>query len=366
MRRAIVFVVLGLLYTLGLGAVALLRRVHEKALQTNCSNNFRMLGLAAIQYADDKRFYPHVRGAQELDGGIDTSDGPTAIGRLVRRGYSDGYGLTCPATPDEPPPMLGPGPERPGRQPTDEEQAAWTFSGVAGDPDPVLAETRHLSYGWTRRALNSNARSSRWILGDRAVLAEGVDRQPDDDPLQGNHHGFLMAAQADGTVFSHKLTEPEVARAAATELPDDHALGILDSMTPRPKPPLRWRWSGWSTPGLSLVPLGLLGLLAALSLRRREPPPPPGPGVRPVRASRIRELGPEERAIIAMGQGATPPADEVTLQAGQRCPVCHGELEGKAEPLTACPGCRATFHAACVAPGAPCSTLGCEHGRKRP
>jgi hypothetical protein len=365
MRQAIVFMVLALLYTLGLGAVALLRRVHERAMRSRCANHFRMLGLAAIQYADDKRNYPHIRGAKELDGGVDTNDGPKAIGGLVRLGYADGYGLTCAATPDEPPPMLGAGPERPGPAPTAEERARWTFSGVPGDPDPILAETRHLSYGWTRRPLNSNSKSSRWILGDRAVLADGVERQEGDDPLQGNHAGVFMTGHADGTVFFEPLTNPEVARAAATELPDDMALGILDPMTPRPKPPLRWRWSGWSTPGLSLVPLGLLGLLAALSLRRREPPPPPGPGVRPVRASRIRELGPEERAIIAMGQGGTPPADEVTLQAGQRCPVCHGELEGKAEPLTACPGCRATFHAACVAPGAPCSTLGCEHGRRR-
>jgi hypothetical protein len=174
-----------------------------------------------------------------------------------------------------------------------------------------------------------------------------------------------MGCQADGTVLFALPDQPDVALAVSTEA-DGHALGVLDPLTPRPKPPFRWRWSGWSTPGLSLVPLGLLGLLAALSLRRREPPPPPGPGVRPVRASRVRELGPEERAVL----GAIPPADEVTLQAGQRCPLCHGELchgelEGIAEPLTACPGCRATFHAACVAPGAPCSTLGCEHGRRR-
>lgn len=360
MRRAIVFGVLALLYTLGLGAVAALRRLHERASRSTCSNHVRQLGLAALQYADDRRGFPHLRGAKELDGGVDTSDGPRAFGALVRLGYGDGYGLTCAATPDVPPPMLGAGPEAPGARPSEEERARWSFSGVPGDPDPVLAETTRLSYGWTRRAYVSTVRSTRWLLGDRAVRAEGVERQAGDDPLQGNHPGFFMGCQADGTVLFAPVGQPDVALAASTG-PEGHALGILDPLTPRPKPPWRWRWSGWSTPGLSLVPLGLLGLLAALSLRRRELPPPPGPGVRPVRASRVRELGPDERAVL----GAIPPADEVTLQAGQRCPHCHGELEGKAEPLTACPACRATFHAACVAPGAPCSTLGCEHGPRR-
>ena len=322
MRRAIVFMLLGLLYTLGLGAVALLRRVHEHSQRSRCSNNFRMLGLAAIQYADDKRFFPHIGGRTELDGGIDTSDGPRAIGGLVRLGYDEGYGLTCPAALDEPPPLLE-GPGRSSAPPTAEERAAWTYSGVPGDPDPVLAETRSLSYGWTRRSYTNSTRSSRWLLADRAVRAEGVEREAGDDPLQGNHPGLLMACQADGTVFSHLLTEPGLDRVAATELPDDQALGILDPTTPRPKPPFRWRWSGWSTPGLGLVPLGLLGLLAALSLRRREPPAPPGPGVRPVRASRVRELGPEERAVLVAFDAdgarreAAPTRAEVPSDAGE-------------------------------------------------
>lgn len=358
MRRAVVVLcgVLAVLYLLVLVFVPTLRRLNEMARRSNCNNNLRHLALGAIQYADDRRYFPHVRGAQELDGGIDTSDGPAAIGKLVRAGYSGGYGLTCAATPDEPPPMVEEGPPDTAAA----RAARWSYSGVPGEPDPVLAETRNLSFGWTRRALPSNSRSTRLLLGDRAVLGPGVERLAGDDPLQGNHQGF-MYAQADGTVSWIGVDDPGLDRVAATELPGDGALGVLDPSTPRPKPPFRWRWAGWSTPGLSFAPLGLLGLVAALALRRREPAPPPGPGVRPVRPSRVRELGPDERAVL----GKADPADVVTLQPGQRCPVCRDDLEGKAEPLTACPACRATFHAACVAPGAPCSTLGCAHGRTK-
>lgn len=64
-----------------------------KADTTRCANNLRQLAIAAVQYSDDKRFYPYVE---------DDPTGAAAIQLLVKMGYVDndaeslGELLTCP------------------------------------------------------------------------------------------------------------------------------------------------------------------------------------------------------------------------------------------------------------------------------
>jgi len=169
----------------------------ERANRTRCANNLRQLGLAAIQYADDKRFYPHAGPIRELDGGIDTPHTPTCVRTLVWAAYHDApEGFVCPSSDDVSAPI---GAEAPSNM------RRWTWRGTDGEPspdrspvqtggDPVLAETTELSYGYTRRGLNVNVRSTARIWADRKV------RDGSTGALAGNHDGGWNLGQADAAV----------------------------------------------------------------------------------------------------------------------------------------------------------------------
>ena len=102
----IVFVVLcGLWWSL----IPAMRLRRPRANRTKCSNNLRQLGLAAIQYADDKRFFLHVRGRAALDGGMETSDTPRKVRQLMDLGYHDNpEGWICPSSDDLSVPITDP------------------------------------------------------------------------------------------------------------------------------------------------------------------------------------------------------------------------------------------------------------------
>jgi hypothetical protein len=84
---AIVALVLGVLFFLGICVVALLAALlapalmtaKQKGLETACRNNLKQVALAAVQYADDKRFFPYVAGAK----------GGEALDLLVKFNYVD-------------------------------------------------------------------------------------------------------------------------------------------------------------------------------------------------------------------------------------------------------------------------------------
>jgi len=65
---------------------ALLKAKH-RANEVKCSNNLKQIGMAAIQYADDNRFYP-----------FDASDlsGQKVLETLVEKNTLDREALTCP------------------------------------------------------------------------------------------------------------------------------------------------------------------------------------------------------------------------------------------------------------------------------
>lgn len=316
-------------------ALPALGGVSEKAQRTRCVSNLRQLGLAALQYADDRRFFPHVGPIRELDGGVDTNDTPRALRALVRHGYLDGgHVFVCPSSADEADPADPPA------------SSSWTWRSARGardaDPlgpgptaDPVLAETTELSYGWTRRGRSSNTRCNVPLAADRAVRHPDM-ADPDvtsDDPLQGNHLGGLSVLRADASVEWRSVAHdgPEVAGLALVDGPHEGALAILDPLSPR-APRVRAFWERFGADGLALLPLGLAGVLVLLG----RPPAPPRP----------RRPAVERR-----------PSSEA-LQAEQRCPYCHDALDGGLA-LTRCTGCRAAFHAECVPEGAACTTLGC-------
>ena len=138
-----------------------------------CSNNLRQLGLAAIQYSDDKRFFPHVERQGTLDGGVDTNASTKKTRALLFYGYHDDPDAwICPASYDQSIPTTA------GR--------SWFWQGLTnptignqgpiadGAPDPTLEDTDELSYGWTRKGMNSNVRSTALLAADRAVQDPAV------------------------------------------------------------------------------------------------------------------------------------------------------------------------------------------------
>lgn len=91
----VVLIILGVclaVFILGGGICALLlmpalSQAKARANQTRCANNLRQIGLAGIQYADDKRFYP-----SSPDG-----DTNSVLLALQQSGYIDNLQhLTCP------------------------------------------------------------------------------------------------------------------------------------------------------------------------------------------------------------------------------------------------------------------------------
>lgn len=207
------------------GAVLMpsIMKAKEKANMSKCSSTLRQVALGAIQYADDKRFFPHVEAPGQLDGDPSTNHGPKALRALINGGYLSSDMLICPSSLDL---------EMP--RPPGESSREWFWDGDTrpdprADPigdgldDPTLLETSELSYGWTRRGLNSNARSSMSLAADRSVRTQdSIDAL---DPGEaGNHEAGLNVAKADGAVFFEALTQDPFTELL---LPENGALGII-------------------------------------------------------------------------------------------------------------------------------------------
>lgn len=208
-----------LMAILGLGT-ALLGGLHaradEKANRSRCANRLRQVAIAAISYSDDKRFFPRLEPAQGgLLGGPESATARRTIELLVRHGYADEVPV-CPSSDD----TLA-------RVPLDQDP-------LVREPLPSLDQDHHLSYGWTRRAMNSSVRSTAPLAADRAIRARPADarRDPSLPPGRvGNHERGLGLAQADGSVIWIPASELDaLAALVATDERDPRSgfLGIHD------------------------------------------------------------------------------------------------------------------------------------------
>jgi len=179
----VVIAIIGILATLLMPA---LLKAKEKANQTKCSNNLKQIGMAAMQYSDDKRFFPHKTIMASLDSGVSSTIAPTAMRALIYFNYDDNpEGFICPSAPDQFKPL-----EQAAKQ--DIRYFFWTVGGSAPTiPTPpayyspmyatdagtstALTAMSDLSYGWTKRGLNTNSQSTNLMCGDKARILASTD-----------------------------------------------------------------------------------------------------------------------------------------------------------------------------------------------
>lgn len=172
----VVIAIIGILATLLMPA---LLKAKEKANQTKCTNNLKQIAMASIQYADDKRFFPHFTTISKLDSGCSSNIAARCFRALAFYNYDDNpEGFICPSSPDQFKPLE---PEAK----ADIKNFFWTGGSVptnytaspiynpnSGD-QPLISSSGgmvDLSYGWTKRGLTSNAQSGTFLAGDKSRI----------------------------------------------------------------------------------------------------------------------------------------------------------------------------------------------------
>jgi prepilin-type N-terminal cleavage/methylation domain-containing protein len=241
----VVIAIIGILATLLMPA---LLKAKEKANQTKCSNNLKQIGMAAMQYSDDKRFFPHKTVMSSLDTGCSTAVGSTCLRALIYYNYDDNpEGFICPSSPDQFKPL-----EQAAKQdiryffwsggsapsiPTPPAFYSPMYSGTDGGQQALTAMTDN-SYGWTKRGLNTNSQSTNLMAGDKSRILASTDDggtatnggSGHTGNMVGNHKDTIQVVFVDAhysrlTPNGDQITSYTVAQ---TTQPNGGYLGVLE------------------------------------------------------------------------------------------------------------------------------------------
>jgi hypothetical protein len=264
-------VVVGILLVVTGFTLVGLERMKRGAGRSGCGNNLKQIALSAIQYADDKRFFPHVHEIGALDGGGETSDGPRAIRTLTYFNYCDNPEVyVCPQSVDR-------AAVYPDEAKTDSRCFGWEGSLEdpavsplvrAGAGDRPLAQLTTLSYAWTRRGYTTNSMASHVVASDRASC---------------NHAGALLYVSID----AHTTRVPEGIERLASVAPDGLALGVL-LWDPHPA----GAHDKHEIPEGAPFAIVFVGLVVVELARRARPRPEPGAPIEPAAPEEPDAAGP--------------------------------------------------------------------------
>ncbi len=197
--------VLGTIVLIGASASALVpKRLRSRfAHSEQCENNLRQIGMAAVQYSDDKRFFPHIAALRSLDGGYRSNTASRALRSLVHFAYIDDPDVfVCPASPDASSPV------QPAAK-ADPSTFRWSSGDGAPLPSPIVAAdvsdrplnfTTEISYGWTRRLRTTNSRGTDFVAADKSMRldadASPASRAAHRGNMSGNHGDFVIVVGA--------------------------------------------------------------------------------------------------------------------------------------------------------------------------
>lgn len=206
----VVIAIIGILATLLMPA---LLKAKEKANQTKCGNNMKQVGLASVQYTDDRRYFPHITTINSFDGDTNSQTAAKCFRTLCYYNYIDNTeSYICPSSPDQARPL-----DQAGK--ADPRLMSWStaallaagaantglsplYQAAGAQGDGNLDTMVDLSYGWTMRGYTSNANSTNLLASDRSRVLQGSD-QGSGTASTGNHTNFLVGNHKDCMMAVH-------------------------------------------------------------------------------------------------------------------------------------------------------------------
>jgi len=214
----VVIAIIGILATLLMPA---LLKAKEKGNQVKCGNNLKQMALAAHQYSDEKRNYPHSTLISVTEGDYTSALSARCIRSLTFYNYNDNpETYLCPSSPDTFKPLeedakldircffwqgdgSGKAPGKPKDVSLNQLANGPIYGTAAGDAG--LDKMLDLSYGWTMRGLTSNSISSVLMAGDKARIqtttddaGSGTGNGAHVNNLVGNHKDVMITVKLDG------------------------------------------------------------------------------------------------------------------------------------------------------------------------